>query len=164
MSKVLQERGFRSFPSSTETNPRDHVQLILTTIEADTSLIRHIGSSQYAVSAQQNRKLIFKSRQATILFPTRLNDYYCDDKGSYGLQYLDAYSCGATHLNDSLPRKQKDPGSLGELAHTKLTFELADRIVKPPKGIAENVLVGIGQALASLSAGLRILLQAGLQH
>ncbi|GJU27246.1 hypothetical protein Tco_1165867 [Tanacetum coccineum] len=32
---------------------------------------------------------------------------------------------------------------LGELAHTKLTIELADRIVKHRKGIAENVLVGI---------------------
>ncbi|GJU60840.1 hypothetical protein Tco_1238606 [Tanacetum coccineum] len=32
---------------------------------------------------------------------------------------------------------------LGELAHTKLMVELADRIVKYPKGIAENVLVGI---------------------
>ncbi|GKG07951.1 ribonuclease H-like domain-containing protein [Tanacetum coccineum] len=32
---------------------------------------------------------------------------------------------------------------LGELAHTKLTFELAYRIVKDPKGIVENVLVGI---------------------
>ncbi|GJU79690.1 putative reverse transcriptase domain-containing protein [Tanacetum coccineum] len=31
-----------------------------------------------------------------------------------------------------------------ELAHTKLTVELADRTVKYPKGIAENVLVGIG--------------------
>ncbi|GJR51109.1 hypothetical protein Tco_1401630 [Tanacetum coccineum] len=30
---------------------------------------------------------------------------------------------------------------LGELAHTKLTIELADRTVKYPKGIAENVLV-----------------------
>ncbi|GJR00934.1 putative reverse transcriptase domain-containing protein [Tanacetum coccineum] len=34
---------------------------------------------------------------------------------------------------------------LGELAHIKLTIELADRIVKYPKGIAENVLVGIGK-------------------
>ncbi|GKF83046.1 hypothetical protein Tco_0244702, partial [Tanacetum coccineum] len=33
---------------------------------------------------------------------------------------------------------------LGELAHTRLTVELADRTVKYPKGIAENVLVGIG--------------------
>ncbi|GJR52350.1 putative reverse transcriptase domain-containing protein [Tanacetum coccineum] len=34
---------------------------------------------------------------------------------------------------------------LGELSHTKLTVELADRTVKYPKGIAENVLVGIGK-------------------
>ncbi|GJT24965.1 putative reverse transcriptase domain-containing protein [Tanacetum coccineum] len=32
---------------------------------------------------------------------------------------------------------------LGELTHTKLTVELADRTMKYPKGIAENVLVGI---------------------
>ncbi|GKD67389.1 putative reverse transcriptase domain-containing protein, partial [Tanacetum coccineum] len=34
---------------------------------------------------------------------------------------------------------------LGELAHTKLTIELADRTLKYPKGIAENILVGIGK-------------------
>ncbi|GJU24229.1 hypothetical protein Tco_1162850 [Tanacetum coccineum] len=34
---------------------------------------------------------------------------------------------------------------LGELAHTKLTMKLADRTVKYPKGIAENVLVRIGK-------------------
>ncbi|GJV93758.1 gag-pol polyprotein [Tanacetum coccineum] len=34
---------------------------------------------------------------------------------------------------------------LGKLAHTKLIVELADRTVKYPKGIAENVLVRIGK-------------------
>ncbi|GKC68080.1 reverse transcriptase domain-containing protein [Tanacetum coccineum] len=34
---------------------------------------------------------------------------------------------------------------LGELAHTKLTVELADRTVEYTKGIAKNVLVGIGK-------------------
>ncbi|GKD50410.1 hypothetical protein Tco_1279386 [Tanacetum coccineum] len=34
---------------------------------------------------------------------------------------------------------------LGELAHTRLTVELANRTVKYPKGIAENVLVEIGK-------------------
>ncbi|GKA66554.1 hypothetical protein Tco_0766362 [Tanacetum coccineum] len=32
---------------------------------------------------------------------------------------------------------------LGELVHTKLTVELADKTVKYPKGIVENILVGI---------------------
>ncbi|GJS67174.1 hypothetical protein Tco_0681738 [Tanacetum coccineum] len=48
MSKVLQERGFRSLPSSTEANPRDQVKSISTIIEADSYLIRRIRSSQYA--------------------------------------------------------------------------------------------------------------------
>ncbi|GKC48495.1 reverse transcriptase domain-containing protein [Tanacetum coccineum] len=34
---------------------------------------------------------------------------------------------------------------LGKLAHTSLTVELADRSVKYPKGIAKNILVGIGK-------------------
>ncbi|GKA18386.1 homeodomain-like protein [Tanacetum coccineum] len=34
---------------------------------------------------------------------------------------------------------------LDELAHTRLTVELANRTMKYPKGIAENVLVGIGK-------------------
>ncbi|GJZ69801.1 putative reverse transcriptase domain-containing protein, partial [Tanacetum coccineum] len=34
---------------------------------------------------------------------------------------------------------------LGELVHTKLTVELADKTVKYPKGIVENILVGIGK-------------------
>ncbi|GJY90834.1 ribonuclease H-like domain, reverse transcriptase, RNA-dependent DNA polymerase [Tanacetum coccineum] len=152
---------------------------ISTTVEADMTPIRRIGSSQYAVSAQLNRKPMFESRRTTIPFLIRLNDYYCDEKkGSYGPQFLEANSYGASHIDNFILRKDKDPGSftlpcyinnvcfdntlvdlgasvsvmplstylnlgLGELAHTKLTVELADRIVKYPKGIAENVLVGI---------------------
>ncbi|GJZ04290.1 putative reverse transcriptase domain-containing protein [Tanacetum coccineum] len=107
-------------------------------------------------------------------------DYYTQfGKGSYGPQFSKTYS-EASHINNSIPKKEKDPGSftlpcfinnvffdnaladlganisvmplstylnlgLGELAHTKLTVELADRTVKYPKGIVENVLVGIGK-------------------
>ncbi|GJZ79407.1 gag-pol polyprotein, partial [Tanacetum coccineum] len=63
-------------------------------------------------------------------------------KGSYEPQFSEAYS-KASHINNSIPLKEKDTGS--ELAHTKLTVELADMTVKYPKGIAENVLVGIGK-------------------
>ncbi|GJT45660.1 retrovirus-related pol polyprotein from transposon TNT 1-94 [Tanacetum coccineum] len=123
---------------------------------------------------------MYETKQTTIPFPSRLNGYYCEEKkGSYGPQFSEAYS-EASHINNSIPRKEKDPGSftlpcfinnvcfdnaladlgasvsvmplstylnlgLGELAHTKLTVELADRTVKYPKGIAENVLVGIGK-------------------
>ncbi|GKA89759.1 uncharacterized mitochondrial protein-like protein, partial [Tanacetum coccineum] len=49
----------------------------------------------------------------------------------------------STILDDSLRPKEKDRRGLGELAPTKLIIELADRTIKRPKGIAENVLVGI---------------------
>ncbi|GJV59489.1 hypothetical protein Tco_1465589 [Tanacetum coccineum] len=180
MSKVLQERGFGSLPSLTETNPRDQVKSISTTIEADSHPIRRIGSPQYAVSDGQNSKLVYKSRQMTVPFPSRLDNHYCEEEeeGIYGPKFMEAY--GASHINHTIPRKEKDPGSftlpcfinnvcfdnalvdlgasvsvmplltylnlgLGGLAHTRLTVELADRTVKYPKGIAENVLVGIGK-------------------
>ncbi|GKE13036.1 hypothetical protein Tco_1416587, partial [Tanacetum coccineum] len=55
---------------------------------------------------------MFESRQTTILFPSHLNDYYCDEKKvSYGPQFLEAYSYRASHINNSIPRKEKDPGS-----------------------------------------------------
>ncbi|GKG62739.1 hypothetical protein Tco_0636470, partial [Tanacetum coccineum] len=46
MSKVLQERGSGSLPSSTEMNWRDHVNSISTIIETDTIPIHRIGSQQ----------------------------------------------------------------------------------------------------------------------
>ncbi|GKB75058.1 gag-pol polyprotein, partial [Tanacetum coccineum] len=88
------------------------VEGIMSIVEADMTPIRRIGSSQYAVWAQQNSKLMFESRLATIPFPSRLNNYYCDEnKGSYGLQCLYAYSYGAIRDNDSLPRKENDLGN-----------------------------------------------------
>ncbi|GJU15839.1 ribonuclease H-like domain-containing protein, partial [Tanacetum coccineum] len=72
MSKVLQERGFGSLPSSTETNMRDHVKSISTIIEADSYLIRHMGSVQYAVSTGQNHTLMYVTKQTTIPFPSCL--------------------------------------------------------------------------------------------
>ncbi|GJW63633.1 hypothetical protein Tco_0115517 [Tanacetum coccineum] len=45
MSKLLQERGSGSLPCSTETNLRDHVKSISTTIETDTTSIRRIGGA-----------------------------------------------------------------------------------------------------------------------
>ncbi|GKE67486.1 hypothetical protein Tco_1521647 [Tanacetum coccineum] len=113
----------------------------------------------------------------TVPFLSHLdNHYYEEEEGNYGPKFLEAY--GVSHINDTIPQKEKDPGSftlpcyinnvcfdnalidlgasvsvmplltylnlgLGELAHTKLTVELADKTVKYPKGIAENVLVRI---------------------
>ncbi|GKB16453.1 hypothetical protein Tco_0850376 [Tanacetum coccineum] len=101
MSKVLRERGFGSLPSSTETNPRDQVKSISTTIKADSNSIRRIGSNQYAVSTGQNSTLLYKSRQTTVPFPSRLDNHYCEEEGNYGPKFTEAY--GASHINNTIP-------------------------------------------------------------
>ncbi|GJW46874.1 ribonuclease H-like domain, reverse transcriptase, RNA-dependent DNA polymerase [Tanacetum coccineum] len=181
ISMVLQERGSENLPSLTETNPRDHVNSISTTVESDMTPIRRIEPIRYAVSVPQNSKLFFVPNQMAIPFPSHLYDDCCDEEeGSYELKDFDTYSIGTTLLDDALPTKEKDPGSftlpcvinnlcfnkaladfeasisvmpfstytklgLGELAPTKLIVKLADRTVKRPKGIAENVLVRINK-------------------
>ncbi|GJW71456.1 hypothetical protein Tco_0128373 [Tanacetum coccineum] len=126
---------------------------------------------------KKNSTLLYKSRQMTVPFLGRLDNHYCEvEEGNYGPKFTKAY--GASHSNDTIPQKEKDPRNftlpcfinntcfdnslvdlgasvsvmplstylnlvLGELAYTKLIVELADRTVKYPKGIAENVLVGI---------------------
>ncbi|GJW85037.1 hypothetical protein Tco_0158182 [Tanacetum coccineum] len=149
--------------------------------EKNSNLIKEIQAlTNAAIRNQGNRTLIYETRQMAIPFLSHLNGYYCEEKnGSYGPQFSEAYS-EASHINNSIPRKEKDPGSftlpcfinnicfdnalvdleasvsvmplstylnlgLGELAHTKLTVELADRIVKYPKGIAKNALARIGK-------------------
>ncbi|GJU85609.1 hypothetical protein Tco_1293155 [Tanacetum coccineum] len=109
MSKVPQERGFVSLPSSTKTNPRDQVKSISTTIKAGSNSIRRIGSNQYAVSTGQNNTLLYKSRQMTVPFTSRLDNHYCEEEGNYGPKSMKAY--GASHINNAIPRKEKDQGS-----------------------------------------------------
>ncbi|GJT27391.1 putative reverse transcriptase domain-containing protein [Tanacetum coccineum] len=169
MSKVLQERGFGSLPSSTETNLRDHVKSISTT-KADSTGIRRIGSGPYAVLDSQYNNVFFE----IVPFPRRLHGYYCDDwKEAREVRILETY-------DHTLPPKEKDPGSftlpcfihnvcfdktlvdlgasvsvmpfftytnlgLGDLAHTRLTIELTNKIIKHLRGIAENVIVRIGK-------------------
>ncbi|GJX69626.1 hypothetical protein Tco_0305353, partial [Tanacetum coccineum] len=139
MSKVLQERGFGSLPSSTEVNPRDQVKSISTTVETDSYLIRRIGSSQYAVSTRQiqayseapyiNYSIPRKEKDpGSFTLPCFINNV-CFDNALVDLGSSVSVMLLLTYLNLGL----------GELAHTKLTVELADRTVKYPKEIAEKV-------------------------
>ncbi|GJX62756.1 hypothetical protein Tco_0295656 [Tanacetum coccineum] len=125
MSKVLQERGFGSLPSSTETNPRDHVKSVSTIVEADAYLIRPYSKASIPKK---------KKDPGSFTLPCFINNVFFDN----ALAVLGA-SVSVMPLSTYLNL------GIGELAHTKLIVELADRIVKYPKGIAENVLVGIGK-------------------
>ncbi|GJR94095.1 reverse transcriptase domain-containing protein [Tanacetum coccineum] len=147
MSKVLQERGYGNLPSSSETNPRDHVKSISTTVETDTTPIRHIGPSRYAEGSYELKDLDAYSIGTTLLddaLPTKEKD-----PGSFTLPCIINNLCFNNALADLRASVSVMPFStytklgLGELAPTKLIVELADSTVKCPKGIGENVLVGI---------------------
>ncbi|GJW62763.1 reverse transcriptase domain-containing protein [Tanacetum coccineum] len=54
--------------------------------------------------------LLYKSRQMTVPFPSRLDNHCCEDEeGNYGPKFAKAY--GASHIKDMIRRKEKDPGS-----------------------------------------------------
>ncbi|GJZ32376.1 retrotransposon protein, putative, ty1-copia subclass [Tanacetum coccineum] len=117
MSKVLQERGFGSLPSSTKANPRDQVKLIWTTIEADSYPIRCIGSSQYAVSTGQNRTLMYETRQTRILFPSHLNGASVSvmPLSTYFINNLDStylWHCHLAHISKKRIEKLQQEGLL----------------------------------------------------
>ncbi|GJT82803.1 hypothetical protein Tco_1057145 [Tanacetum coccineum] len=146
----------QSFGNSNRTNE-----------QADTSSIRRIDPIRYAVSSLQSRMQFVKPNQSIFPFPNRsIDDSYEEkmvlvelmdreksvtnlkkllmEKPRMGYQIEASMNVHDSEiLEDSLTPFQKDPGSLGELALTKLIIELADRTIKRPKGIAENVLVGI---------------------
>ncbi|GJX35744.1 retrovirus-related pol polyprotein from transposon TNT 1-94 [Tanacetum coccineum] len=133
------ERGFGILPGYTKANPRDHVKSISTTVEADTNLIRHMGSPQYALTHMELHISIIPYLEKrkdpwSFTLPCYINNI-CFDNAFADLGASVSVMPLSTYLSLGLD----------ELAHTKLTIELADRTVKYPKGIAENILVGIGK-------------------
>ncbi|GJX23176.1 hypothetical protein Tco_0227621 [Tanacetum coccineum] len=88
-------------------------------LEENSNLIKEIQASTDAAIRNQGasiKTLEIQIRQMSktndIPFPSHLNDYcYEGKKGSYGPQFSKSYSYGASHIDNSIPRKEKDPGS-----------------------------------------------------
>ncbi|GKA75429.1 hypothetical protein Tco_0781807 [Tanacetum coccineum] len=147
INKVLQERGSVNLPSSIEINLRDHVKSILTCEEAETPSIRRISRlREYSYDVEEIKATINSSSVTTLdcdLPPTE------KDLKSFTLPcYTNnmSFNKALADLGASvsiMPHSTFTDLGLGELAPTKVIVELADRIVKRPKGITENVLVGI---------------------
>ncbi|GJZ83712.1 ribonuclease H-like domain-containing protein [Tanacetum coccineum] len=140
MSKVLQERGIGGLPSSTEPNPMDHVKPI-STAKVDSSVIRRIRSGPYAEARKvkiletYDHTLPQKEKvPGSFTLPCFIHDI-CFDKALVGL--------GASVI--VMPFSSYSNLGLGNLAHTRLAIELADRTIKHPRGIAKNMLVRIGK-------------------
>ncbi|GJW39209.1 reverse transcriptase domain-containing protein [Tanacetum coccineum] len=124
MSIILHERLSRNLQSSIEIKPRVNDETTSTYVKADKPSIRHIDASQYADELKE----------------------------ANGEKDPEAYYTDAKPLVKTLPRKEKDPRSFTLPCFIKnmcykaladLGASLANRIVKRPKGIVENVLVGI---------------------
>nr|GEY64667.1 ribonuclease H-like domain-containing protein [Tanacetum cinerariifolium] len=143
MSKVLQERGFESLPSSTKTNPRDQVKSI-STVEADFSKIRCIGCGPEArdvkILEAYDRALPQKEKDPGTKWNGTIIHNICFDKALVDFGASVSVMPFSTYTNLGL----------GILSHTRLTIELADRTIKQPKGIAKNVLVRIGKLIFSI--------------
>ncbi|GKF40313.1 hypothetical protein Tco_0120374, partial [Tanacetum coccineum] len=88
----------------------------------------------YEASHIKNTIPQMEKDQGSFTLPCFINDF-CFDNALVNLGASVSVMPLSTYLNLGL----------GKLAHTRLTVELADRIVKYPKGIAENILVGIGK-------------------
>ncbi|GJQ98330.1 putative ribonuclease H-like domain-containing protein [Tanacetum coccineum] len=119
MSKVLQERGFESLPT-------------LEIMSSQSQLLLKLIHTRYAVWDPPNTPK--EKDPGSFTLPCFINNV-CFDNALANLGASVSVMPLSTYLNFGLD----------ELAHNKLTVELADRTMKYPKGIAENVLVGISK-------------------
>ncbi|GKE68368.1 hypothetical protein Tco_1526440 [Tanacetum coccineum] len=92
---------------------------------------------------------MYKTRQMTIPFPSRLNGYYYEEKkGSYGPQFSEAYS-EASHINNSIPRKEKDLGSftlpcfISNVCFDNALFDLGSNVSVMP--LSTCLKLGLGE-------------------
>ncbi|GJT04136.1 putative reverse transcriptase domain-containing protein [Tanacetum coccineum] len=106
--------------------------------EENSNMIKEIRASTDAAIRNQGAsiKTLKEKDPRSFTLPCYINNV-CFDNALAGLGSSISVIPLSTYLNLGL----------GELAHTKLTVELADRTVKYPKGIAKNVLVGCQSAL-----------------
>nr|GEV29377.1 costunolide synthase [Tanacetum cinerariifolium]GEV30302.1 costunolide synthase [Tanacetum cinerariifolium] len=150
-NRLLQE----TFSHSKETIHRHFYKVLKAVLRLSADIIKPNASYNEQVPQQilNNPRyyLFFKNlnealRRPEVKFPILIGEkYYVVDAGYPNTRgYLAPYK--GINIHYHLPdfhRGRTAAIRLGELAPTKLIVELADRIVKRPKGIVENVLVGI---------------------
>ncbi|GJS67883.1 hypothetical protein Tco_0682448 [Tanacetum coccineum] len=106
---------------------------MVTTVKKRKGSYRPQFSKAYSEASHINNSIPKKEKDlGSFTFPCFINNV-CFDNALVDLGVSATVMPLSTYLNLGL----------GKLAHTKLTAELADRMMKYPKGIAKNVLVGI---------------------
>ncbi|GJW63482.1 reverse transcriptase domain-containing protein [Tanacetum coccineum] len=130
MSIILHEKLSGNLQSLTEIKPRVNDEMISTSVETDMPSIRRIDASQYA---PLGKALPQKEKDpGSFTLPCFINNLFINK----ALADLGASVSVMPYLTYTIL-------GLGDLIPTKLIVELADRTMKRPKGIAENVLVRI---------------------
>nr|GEU64508.1 hypothetical protein [Tanacetum cinerariifolium] len=163
MSIILHEKLSENLRCLTEIMLNTNDEMIYTYVEADIPSICCIDASQYVVSNLQNRTLFSKSTETDEV--KDLEAYRSNamplrkalprkekDLGSFTLPYFINNMCFNKALADLgasisvMSYSTYTTLGLGDLIPTKLIVELIDRIMKQPKEIVENVLVGLHTA------------------
>ncbi|GJX87342.1 reverse transcriptase domain-containing protein [Tanacetum coccineum] len=110
------EDTLSKFMSESAKRHEENSNLIKEIRATTDAAIRNQGASIKTLEIQirqmsKNSKLVYKSRQTTVPFPSRLDNHYCEEEeeGIYGPKFTKAY--GASHINHTIPRKEKDPRS-----------------------------------------------------
>ncbi|GJZ95649.1 hypothetical protein Tco_0667983 [Tanacetum coccineum] len=144
MSIILHEKLSRYLQSSTVIKPRSNDETISTFDKADKPSIRRIDASQYAeINGEKDLEAHYtNTKPLGKALPRKKKD-----PGSFSLPcfiYNMCFNKSLAHLGASvsvMPYSTYPTLGLGDLIPTKLIVELADRTMKRPKGIIENVLV-----------------------
>ncbi|GJW76681.1 retrovirus-related pol polyprotein from transposon TNT 1-94 [Tanacetum coccineum] len=120
--------------------------------EENSNIIKELNSTDAAIRNQEHRLKTLEAREVKILeaFDHTLPQKE-KDPGRFTLPCFIYNVCFDKALVDLgasvsvMPFSTYSNLGLGNLAHTRLTIELADKTIKHPRGIAENVLVRIGK-------------------
>ncbi|GKA03332.1 hypothetical protein Tco_0676113 [Tanacetum coccineum] len=107
--------SLRKFIGESAKRHEENSNLIKEIRASTDAAIRNQGASIKTLEIQigqmlKNSKLLYKSRQTTVPFPSHLDNHYCEEEvGIYGPKFMEAY--GASYINNTIPQKEKDPGS-----------------------------------------------------
>ncbi|XP_027351144.1 uncharacterized protein LOC113862248 [Abrus precatorius] len=162
-SRLLSERPQGSLPGNTETNPREQVNAV--TLRSDRTLQekRKQETEKYAVEEEDKCQEETVENLPMPKYAKFLKDLLSNRKKLEELATVTLNEECSAILQNKMPKKLKDPGSftlpcligrlivdralgdlgLGEPRPTRMSIQLADRLIKYPRGIIEDVLVKV---------------------
>ncbi|KAG8474591.1 hypothetical protein CXB51_031240 [Gossypium anomalum] len=173
LAKLISERPQGSLPNSTETNPREQLHGITIQyeeglVESKPEPRQETVVSQDKVDESQNKQKLAKSLKELLANKRKLDDSshvelnaVCSailqnklpnklkDPGSFTIPYL----IGGLAVNNALanlgvsinvmPYKMFKKLGLGKPKQTRMSIQLADKTIRFPRGIVEDILVKI---------------------